>query len=94
MKLSELDFDTVKNYLVLEDDDATRNEISIYIRAAKSFIKAHTKLTDEQLDENEYFVIPALMLIASYYENKSTETTNKINSVYTSMINLGKVYDL
>lgn len=92
MKFSELNFDFVKQYLVITDED--RLEIEVYISAAKSYVKKYTRLTDEELDENEYIVMPTLMLVSSFYENKSTETTNKINFVFTNLLNLGKDYDL
>lgn len=94
MKLSELTFDFVKDYLVIDDEPSTIAEINVYIAAAKSFIATHTKQTLAELDENEYVVMVALMLIASFYENKSTEMSNKNNSVFTSMLNVRKGYDL
>lgn len=92
MKFSELNFDFVKQYLVITDED--KLEIEVYISAAKSYVKKYTRLTDEELDENEYIIMPTLMLVSSFYENKSTETTNKINFVFTNLLNLGKDYDL
>ena len=93
MKFSEIDFDTVKDYLVaaIEEDIF---EISMYIDAAKSYVKEYTALSDEELDEKEYLVMPTLMLISHFYENKTVETDRKINVVFKNILNLGKVHSL
>lgn len=93
MKFSEINFNFVKTYLTFATDE-DKPEIDVYIFAAKSYVKSYTRLTDEQLDENDYFVMPTLMLISSFYENKSVEMTNKLSSVYSALLNLGKAYDL
>ena len=52
MKFSEIEFDTVKDYLVCATEDDFY-EIEMYIAAAKSFVKTYTALSDEELEENE-----------------------------------------
>lgn len=93
MKFSEIEFDTVKDYLVCATEDDF-DEIEMYIAAAKSFVKTYTALSDEELEENEYFVMPTLMLISSFYENKSVEMSGKLNVIYSNLLNLGKVHSL
>lgn len=93
MRFSDIDFNVVQEYLVCTSDEDIA-EISIYINAAKSYMKTYTGLTEEELDENEYFVMPTLMLISSFYENKSVEMDSKISAIYTNLLNLGKVHSL
>lgn len=93
MKFNSLDFETVKKYLVHVDDE-DRIEIEMYINAAKSYIKTYSGLSVEELDANEYFVMPTLMLISTFYENKTVEMSGKLSSVYKNLLNLGKVHSL
>lgn len=93
MKFSEIDFDFVSKYLVgITDEDEF--EIEVYIEAAKSFVRTYTGLTEEELDENQYFVMPTLMLISHFYENKTVELQGKNTRIYDSILNLGKVHSL
>ena len=89
MKFSEIDFDFVSKYLVgITDED------EVYMEAAKSFVRTYTGLTEEELDENQYFVMPTLMLISHFYENKTVELQGKNTRIYDSILNLGKVHSL
>lgn len=93
MKFSEIDFDFVSKYLVgITDEDEF--EIEVYIEAAKSFVRTYTGLTEEELDENQYFVMPTLMLISHFYENKTVELQGKNTRIYDSILSLGKVHSL
>lgn len=92
MKFTQINFEYVKDYLVCTDEDKT--EVDVYIVAAKSYVKTYTALTDEELDASDYFVMPVLMLIAHFYENKSTEMSGKLNAIYNNLLNLGKVHSL
>lgn len=93
MKFSEIDFDFVSKYLVgITDEDEF--EVEVYMEAAKSFVRTYTGLTEEELDENQYFVMPTLMLISHFYENKTVELQGKNTRIYDSILNLGKVHSL
>lgn len=93
MKFSEIDFELVSKYLVgiTEEDEL---EVELYIEAAKSFVRTYTALTEEELDDNQYFVMPTLMLISHFYENKTVELQGKNTRIYDSLLNLGKVHSL
>lgn len=93
MKFSDINFNFVSKYLVSVTDE-DRIEIETYIAAAKSFVMSYTFLDKDKLDENEYFVMPTLMLISHFYENKTVELQGKNTSIFTSMLNLGKLYNL
>ena len=92
-KFSLLAFEDVSKYLsfVTEDD---RSEVELYLMAAKSFVKTHSGLTIEELDAQEYFVMPVLMLVSSFWENKSVEMDKNLSSVYIGLLNLGTVHSL
>ena len=60
-------------------------EIELYIEAAKSFVRTYTALEDEELDDNQYFVMPTLMLISHFYENKTVELQGKNTKIYISL---------
>lgn len=92
MKFSELNFDIVKDYLVCSEEDI--NEVNLYIAAAKSYVKEYLCLPIEEIDEKEYLVMPTLMLISYFFENKTIETDSKVNSIFTNILNLGKVHSL
>ena len=93
MKFSEIDFDFVSKYLVgITDEDEF--EVEVYMEAAKSFVRTYTGLTEEELDENQYFVMPTLMLISHFYENKTVELQGKNTRIYDTILNLGKVHSL
>ena len=60
MKFSEIDFYTAQDYLVTATEEDIV-EISMYVSAAKSYVKEYTALSDEELDEKEYLVMPTEM---------------------------------
>ena len=87
LKFSELSFEDVATYLsfVTEDD---KPEVELYLNAAKSYIREYTSLTDEELDEKQYFIMPTLMLTSSFYENKSIEMNENLSVVYKNLLHL------
>lgn len=93
MKFSEIDFVTVKDYLVCATSEDS-SEVSIYIAAAKSYVKTYTGLSEEELDQYEYFVMPTLMLVSTFFENKSVEMDGKLSAIYSNLLNLGKIHSL
>ena len=97
MKISEIDLDVVQNYLRIslgEDDIAEQMELQMYIDAAKQYLEKYTGLELEDIEENEYYSIPVLLLIADFYENKSMQGTRYTNQIFDRFINLGTVYNL
>ncbi|MGL5620781.1 head-tail connector protein [Cetobacterium sp.] len=93
MKVSQIDFNFVSQYLNLfidEGDLALRLEIEGYISAAKSYAKEYSGLTLEQLDEKEYMTFPILVLVADMYENKSMEGYKNTNKTFSSFMSLSK----
>lgn len=93
MKVSEINLDTAQQYLRLTFND-DENELNIYIAAAKSYVIKYTGLTPEEIDNDEYFTIPVLMLIAEFYENKSIHDSKKLNKIFDNLLNLNKVNNL
>lgn len=93
MKINDITLEVVQQYLRLNPGE-DESELNIYIQAAKSFIMQYTGLTLEEIEDKEYFTIPALMLISEFYENKSIQGSKKVNLIYESLLNLGKIHNL
>lgn len=97
MKISEINLDVVQNYLRIslgEDDIAEQMELQMYIDAAKQYLQKYTGLEMEKIEENEYYAIPVLLLIADFYENKSMQGSRYANTIFDRFINLDMVYEL
>lgn len=97
MKISEINLEVVQNYLrisVGEDDILEQMELQMYIDSAINYLIKYTGLELEQIEENEYYSIPVLLLIADFYENKSTQGTRYVSHIFDKFINLDKVYSL
>lgn len=97
MKISEINLETVQNYLRIslgEDDIMEQMELQMYIDSAISYLVKYTGLELEDIEENEYYSIPVLLLIADFYENKSMQGTRYANQIFDRFINLDMVYNL
>ncbi|QUH21082.1 head-tail connector protein [Alkaliphilus sp. B6464] len=87
MKVSEVTNKEVIEYLRLEHEDLTEEEITEInniLIAAKKFIKSYTGLTEEQIDTHEDFYIVVMVLCQDMYDNRS---------MYIDKNNLNKVVD-
>jgi uncharacterized phage protein (predicted DNA packaging) len=76
VKVTDLDLNTVKQYLRVDhsDDDAL---ISMMITAAQSFIQSYlNKKFDEFEEIPDEFTIACLALISHWYENREIQSTN------------------
>lgn len=97
MKISDINIEVVQQYLRLPigaGDVQEELELSMYLDAARSYLKKYTGLADEEIDENEYYSIPILMLIAEFYENKSIKGTRYVNEIFQRFVDLDKVHNL
>lgn len=78
----------VKDYLRV-DHDLDDIEISVYIKAAESYVRNFIKAKpNEELDSE--LLIPMLSLIAYFYENKSVnmKSTEKTSAIFNSILDL------
>jgi 3-oxoacyl-[acyl-carrier-protein] synthase III len=84
MKVSEITINHVAEYLRLEENTYTNDEIQTLINISKAFIRSYTGLTEEQIDTHEDFVIVVYILCEDMYDNRT---------LYVDKSNLNKVVD-
>lgn len=70
MKISELTAEMVKDFTGISDDDSNDIVGTLLMPAAKAYIKEHTGLTDEQLDEHEDLAIGYCVLVNEWYSQR------------------------
>lgn len=88
MTVSELTVDTVATFCKI-DDDATDRELigTLFLPAAKEYVKTHTGLTEEEMDEHQDIPIAICALCSHMYDNRSVEVvSDKVNEVVMSII--------
>ena len=90
MKITELDLDTVKNYLRIDhnEDDSL---LSLMIDAAKSYIQSYlNKKFDEFEEIPDEFTIACLALIAHWYENREIQTnmSNELSYIFSGILDM------
>lgn len=90
MKITELDLDTVKNYLRIDhnEDDSL---LSLMIIAAKSYIQSYLNKKFEEFEEiPDEFTIACLALIAHWYENREiqTNTSNEVPYTFSGILDM------
>lgn len=101
IKVTDLDLDTVKEYLRVDftDDDQL---ISIMIYGAKSFIqnylnKKFTDWTDASLEIPDEFTIACLVIVAHWYETRQIAPDKNITKlelpyVFSGLLDLHRNY--
>ncbi|WP_294402620.1 head-tail connector protein [uncultured Clostridium sp.] len=82
IKFSTLDYTVAKSYLKIEEDFTLDDlEIKIFVKSAKAYVKKHTHLSDEELDEIDEIIPAVLKITSDYYHNRSaTETGTSAQS--------------
>lgn len=88
MKVSEITADIVITFSRI-DDDATDKELigTLFLPAAKEYVRSHTGLTEEQMNAHEDLPIAVCALCAHMYDNRSVEiASDKVNKVVTDII--------
>lgn len=88
MKVSEIDYQVVANYIRLtEISDEDKTLLSNLIEIAKSYIKENTGVKD--LDEFNDFVIVIFILVQDMYDNRTLYVDNtNLNKVVESIIGM------
>ncbi|MDZ4993302.1 hypothetical protein GNF80_10035 [Clostridium perfringens] len=87
--LNKIDLEYVKQYLRVESDfNEDDIEIETYMFVAKEYLMKRCGLTVEEFGQTQTLLIPYLMLISEFYNNKSvTITTNsKVNPILDRFI--------
>lgn len=87
---NNLPLDFVKSYLRI-DHDLDDLEIELYIRAAKSYVRNYVKL-DPTEELSEELVIPILVLVAKFYESKTTtiRSTEKLDFIFAGLLDMNR----
>ena len=82
-KVSQIEVDNIADYLRISELDTTlKNELNVYLKIAKKFIKDETGVAD--LDLHEDFIIAIYVLCQDMYDNRS---------MYVDKFNINKVVD-
>lgn len=71
------------------DEDADDLELleAIFLPAAKEYVRTHTGLTDEEMDNYEDIPVAVCALCSHMYDNRSVEVTSeKVNQVVMNII--------
>lgn len=74
MKISEIEFADVANFLKLDlcdIDDEEKKELDAIVKAAKSYVFNYTGLSETECDTHEDLTIAALILCQDMYDNRS-----------------------
>ena len=88
MKVSELKADIVLQFSRIDDDAEDRALIeTMFLPAAKEYVKTHTGLTDEEMDQYADIPVAVCALCTHMYDNRSFEvTSDKVNQVVMDII--------
>lgn len=88
MKVTELSANVVMLFCKVDDDATDKTLIdTLFLPAAKEFVKSHTGLTDEEMDQYADIPIAVCALCSHMYDNRSVEvTSDKVNQVVMDII--------
>lgn len=88
MKVSELTADLAATFCRVDDDASDIDLIStLFLPAAKAYVKKHTGLSDKEMDQYEDIPIAVCALCSHMYDNRSVEiTSDKVNQVVMDII--------
>lgn len=89
-KVSEITKNHIAKYIKLEDPSETDlNDLDVFLKIAKKFIKNYTGLSDEELDKNEDFIIVIYILCQDMYDNRSYYVdNNNLNKTVTTILDM------
>lgn len=88
MKVSELTGEFIATFCRV-DEDATDRELieTLFLPAAKAYVRSNTGMTEEEMDLHEDIPIAVCALCAHMYDNRSVEvTSDKVNQVVMDVI--------
>lgn len=73
MKVSEITIRNLTEYLKLDFDSLTEQELAellTFLDSAKSFLSSYTGLNADEIDNHKDFVIAVYVLVADMYDNR------------------------
>lgn len=91
MKVSEIDVNTIKEYLKVENDieDSLLKNI---LSAAKAYIKSYTGLDDTKIDTKEEITLVVLVLANEMYSNREfTVDKANLNPIAKSILDMHSI---
>lgn len=90
MKVSEITVDEIiANGSFYEED---RQQLNIYLAAAKSFVKNYTGLNDAEIDEIEDMTLAVFALVNDFFNNRDfTTNTTRLNPAIRSILGMYSV---
>lgn len=88
MKVSEVTANVVITYSRIDVDATDKYLIeTLFLPAAKQYIKSHAHLTDDEMDQYADIPVAVCALCAHMYDNRSVEvTSDKVNQVVMDII--------
>lgn len=88
MKVSELSADVAMQFCKVDDDATDKTLIdTLFLPAAKEFVKSYTGLTNEEMDQYADIPIAICALCSHMYDNRSVEVaSDKVNQVVMDII--------
>ena len=88
MKVSDITPAIVISFSRIDDDATDKDLIStLFLPAAKEYIRSHTGLSAEEMDSHEDLSIAVCALCAHMYDNRSVEvSSDKVNKVVADII--------
>lgn len=88
MKVSDLTPDIAITFCRIDEDAADKKLIeSLFLPAAKAYVKNHTGLSDDEMDQYVDIPIAVCALCSHMYDNRSVEvTSDKVNQVVMDII--------
>ena len=84
MKVSELTYKDIANYIRLSEFEDDKDFLTSLIKVANEFIKSYTGLSNEDIDKHEDFVIVVYVLCQDMYDTRT---------LYVDKGNLNKVVE-
>ena len=99
MRVSDLEYTDVVNYLHIDAEDVTTAEqamIEGYLEAAKTYVAGYTGLTESELDEHPDIAIAALCIAGDMFTNRDlmtggTKSTINVNRTVETILNMHSV---
>lgn len=89
MKVSEIQPSNIADYLRLENDEYTVDQLQVLIDISRAFIRSYTGLDDEQIDTHEDFIIVVYVLCQDMYDNRTMYIDNKnLNRVVETVMGM------
>jgi hypothetical protein len=89
-KVSEISAIDVAEFIRLEMPSLSEiGELTTYLNAARSYVKSHTGLSAEEMDEFPDLVEPVLLYCQDMWDNRTIYVdTNNINKVFDATLGL------